>query len=161
MTTTTVDLAAILHDPAPPAPSRAARDAVHARAVQIRRRRRIAAALATAACVTVAALGTFTVLDVRSGPGARVDAASAPSDAQVAVHVGDAAVPPDVELDATLTGGGGTFRAHVRTPGTLTFADVPAGDYQLRWSWVSDDGTAQAVGHRAVHLDGGDLTLAL
>jgi hypothetical protein len=77
------------------------------------------------------------------------------------VTVGDSGVPADVDLDATLTGDAGTFSAHARTPGSLSFTDVPAGDYELRWSWVSDDGTAQSAGHLPVHVEPGHVTLAL
>jgi hypothetical protein len=87
--------------------------------------------------------------------------ATAPSTAQISVQVTEGSIPADVELDATLTGDPGSFSAHLHTPGTLAFADVPPGDYVLRWSWTSDDGTAQAAGRVPVHVEPGDVALSL
>jgi hypothetical protein len=64
-------------------------------------------------------------------------------------------VPDDVTLNVTLVGANGTFSSSVRTPAAVTFSDVPPGDYEVRWEWSSDDGTATAVGRGNVTLAGG------
>ncbi|MFI5045579.1 MAG: hypothetical protein ACHQIG_00830 [Acidimicrobiia bacterium] len=160
--TTTTELVRNLSDPVPPVPGAEVRDAVHARAASIVRRRRVARGAVTAiACIALLAVGVIALADRGSGSRGSVEAAAGPADAQVSVRARGGAVPPGVELDVTLVGEGGTYHAHVRTPGTLTLAAVPPGDYELRWEWTSDDGTAAAAGHVPVHLDTGDLTLTL
>lgn len=80
----------------------------------------------------------------------------APAEAAVAsatVSVGS--VPDNVNLTVTLVGDGGTYTSTIRTPGVASFDGIPPGDYELRWSWSSDDGTATAVGRSNVTLGAG------
>jgi hypothetical protein len=87
--------------------------------------------------------------------------AVAPAVALASANVSISGAPDRVTLHVTLTGANGTFSSSVRTPGSVGFSDVPPGDYQVQWSWESDDGTATAVGRGNVTLAGGPNSIPL
>ena len=98
--------------------------------------------------------------DTSSAPPAT--AATAPAALTVTVDASaSSGIPADVNLQVTLVGTNGTFQASTRTPGTLSFGAVPPGDYELRWQWASDDGSASAVGRIPVTVGDGATSFSI
>jgi hypothetical protein len=59
-------------------------------------------------------------------------------------------VPSGVTLNVTLIGAAGTVSTST-TSGAVSFADLPPGNYELRWDWSSPEG-ATAVGRQYVTI---------
>jgi hypothetical protein len=98
--------------------------------------------------------------ETQDAPAAAEEPESTPAPEPVlaSLSVNASSVPAGVTLQVTLVGDGGTFAA-TTTSGVVSFADVPPGTYELRWSWESGDGAA-AVGRETVTLGEGPNTVS-